>query len=139
MDDVGLDNPFFSALDSIHRDVALRRGDVARYPADVAPFLGVAHADIDVGDNIGANLQALQAARATVGAYRSDLTQVSALMADDPATLRVADLTVARLEAGCSAPVGAFALNEWLRDGRVLLKTSRGARLTASPWNREEA
>ena len=50
MDDVGLDNPFFSALDSIHRDVAVRRGDVARYPADVAPFLGVAHADIDVGD-----------------------------------------------------------------------------------------
>ena len=46
------------------------------------------------------HLQALQAARATVVAYRSDLTQVSALMADDPATLRVADLTVARLEAG---------------------------------------
>jgi site-specific recombinase XerC len=46
------------------------------------------------------HLQALQAARATVVAYRSDLTQVSALMADDPAALRVADLTVARLEAG---------------------------------------
>ncbi|PLP17248.1 phosphoribosyl-dephospho-CoA transferase, partial [Klebsiella michiganensis] len=30
-------------------------------------------------------------------------------------------------------------LNEWLRDGRALLKTSRGARLTAAPWNREEA
>ena len=50
MDDAGLDNPFFSALDSIHRDTALRRGDVARYPADVAPFLGVAHADVEVGD-----------------------------------------------------------------------------------------
>ena len=50
MDDVGLDNPFFSALDSIHRDVAVRRGDVARYPADVAPFLGVAHAGVEVGD-----------------------------------------------------------------------------------------
>lgn len=36
-------------------------------------------------------------------------------------------------------PAGAFALNEWLRDGRALLKTSRGARLTATPWNREEA
>ena len=46
------------------------------------------------------HLQALQAARATVVAYRSDLTQVSALMAEDPATLRVADLTVVRLEAG---------------------------------------
>ena len=46
------------------------------------------------------HLQALQAARATVVAYLSDLTQVSALMADDPAALRVADLTVARLAAG---------------------------------------
>lgn len=50
MSDAGLDNPFFAALDGIHRDVALRRGDVARYPADVAPFLGVAHADVEVGD-----------------------------------------------------------------------------------------
>ncbi|GAA5011522.1 GNAT family N-acetyltransferase [Pseudoluteimonas lycopersici] len=50
MDDAGLDNPFFAALDSLHRDIALRRGDVARYPADVAPFLGVAHAGVDVGD-----------------------------------------------------------------------------------------
>ena len=46
------------------------------------------------------HLKALEAARGTVVAYRSDLTQISALMADDPATLRVADLTVARLEAG---------------------------------------
>ena len=43
--DTALDNPFWSALDSIHRDVALRAGDVARYPADHAPFLGVASAD----------------------------------------------------------------------------------------------
>jgi ribosomal protein S18 acetylase RimI-like enzyme len=50
MDDAGLDNPFFAALDSLHRDIALRRGDAARYPADVAPFLGVAHAGADVGD-----------------------------------------------------------------------------------------
>ena len=40
-----LDNPFWSALDSIHRDIALRVGDVARYPADFAPFLGVASPD----------------------------------------------------------------------------------------------
>jgi len=45
-----LDNPFFSALDSLHRDIGLRRDEVARYPADVAPFLGVAHPDVDVGD-----------------------------------------------------------------------------------------
>ncbi len=36
-------------------------------------------------------------------AYRSDLTQVSALMAEDPATLWVADLTVARQQAGFTA------------------------------------
>jgi ribosomal protein S18 acetylase RimI-like enzyme len=50
MDDAGLDNPLFAALDGIHRDIALRRGDVVRYPADVAPFLGVAHAGVEVGD-----------------------------------------------------------------------------------------
>jgi ribosomal protein S18 acetylase RimI-like enzyme len=45
-----LDNPFWSALSSRHRAIARSVGDVARYPADYAPFLGVAHADIDVGD-----------------------------------------------------------------------------------------
>lgn len=43
-----LDNPFWTALASSHADLALRHGDVARYPADVAPFLGLAHADVDV-------------------------------------------------------------------------------------------
>ncbi len=43
-----LDNPFFSALDSIHRDVALRHGEVRRYPAEFAPFLGIPHADVDM-------------------------------------------------------------------------------------------
>lgn len=46
----GLDNPFFSALASLHGGIAQRLGDVARYPADVAPFLGVAHAGVDVAD-----------------------------------------------------------------------------------------
>lgn len=48
--DTALDNPFWSALDSIHRDVALRSGDVARYPAEFAPFLGVASANAAPGD-----------------------------------------------------------------------------------------
>ncbi|WP_334177694.1 GNAT family N-acetyltransferase [Pseudoxanthomonas sp.] len=43
--DTALDNPFWCALDSIHRDIALRSGSAARYPADYAPFLGVAAAD----------------------------------------------------------------------------------------------
>jgi GNAT superfamily N-acetyltransferase len=49
-----LDNPFWSALDSIHRAVALRAGDVARYPAAYAPFLGVALADAPVEDALDA-------------------------------------------------------------------------------------
>lgn len=44
-----------------------------------------------------------------------------------------------RADTQIETPFGAFALNEWLRDGRVLLKTSRGARLTTRPWHREEA
>src|SRR5690349_13170717 len=44
-----LDNPFWSSLQSRHRALAVQAGDVARYPADYAPFLGVAHAGVDVG------------------------------------------------------------------------------------------
>jgi len=42
-----LDNPFWSALGSRHRDLGLRAGEAARYPAQFAPFLGVAHAAVD--------------------------------------------------------------------------------------------
>lgn len=40
-----LDNPFHAALTSIHRDVAVQHGDVLRYPAQCAPFLGIPHVD----------------------------------------------------------------------------------------------
>jgi GNAT superfamily N-acetyltransferase len=43
-----LDNPFWSSLRSRHRDIAQSVGDVARYPAAFAPFLGVARADANV-------------------------------------------------------------------------------------------
>lgn len=43
-----LDNPFWSSLGSRHRDVAVCVGDAARFPAEFAPFLGVAHADANV-------------------------------------------------------------------------------------------
>ena len=42
-----LDNPIWESLVSRHRALSLRQGDVARYPAEVAPFLGVAAAGID--------------------------------------------------------------------------------------------
>jgi ribosomal protein S18 acetylase RimI-like enzyme len=57
-----LDNPFWSSLDTLHRDVALGGDGVLRYPADVAPFLGVADADVD----IDAALDALVPAGETV-------------------------------------------------------------------------
>lgn len=47
-----LDNPFWSALHGIHAGIALGRRDVLRYPADVAPFLGVAHAEVEVSGSL---------------------------------------------------------------------------------------
>jgi GNAT superfamily N-acetyltransferase len=46
-DGVDLDNPFWSALRSRHAHLAIGTDAVARYPADHAPFLGVAHADVE--------------------------------------------------------------------------------------------
>jgi len=43
-----------------------------------------------------------------------------------------------RTDTQVETPSGAFALDEWLREGRVLLKTDTGPRLTAAPWSREE-
>lgn len=47
-----LDNPIWEALQSRHRDIALARGDVARYPAQIAPFLGVPSEGVDVADGL---------------------------------------------------------------------------------------
>jgi len=49
-----LDNPFWNSLQTRHRHIALRRGDVARYPREFAPFLGVASADVDIADAVEA-------------------------------------------------------------------------------------
>lgn len=43
-----------------------------------------------------------------------------------------------RADTQVETPYGAFALNEWLRDGKALLKTSQGPRLVSDPWSREE-
>ena len=42
-----LDNPFWSSLTSRHRGIAVRIGDVARFPADCAPFLGISDVSVD--------------------------------------------------------------------------------------------
>ena len=43
-----------------------------------------------------------------------------------------------RADTQVETPYGAFALNEWLRDGKALLKMSHGPRLVSDPWSREE-
>lgn len=43
-----------------------------------------------------------------------------------------------RADTQVETPAGAFALAEWLRDGKALLKTSQGPRLVSDPWSREE-
>jgi len=44
-----LDNPFYASLRSRHRDLARGVGDVLRYPAEFAPFLGVADSEVAAG------------------------------------------------------------------------------------------
>jgi ribosomal protein S18 acetylase RimI-like enzyme len=42
-----LDNPVWSSLTTCHASLALRAGRAGRYPADVAPFVGIAPGDGD--------------------------------------------------------------------------------------------
>lgn len=39
-----------------------------------------------------------------------------------------------RADAQIETPLGGFALSEWLRDGRAMLKTAAGPLLTTDPW-----
>ncbi len=43
-----LDNPFWFSLQTRHQDIALRAGEVMRYPAEIAPFLAVENEDSEV-------------------------------------------------------------------------------------------
>lgn len=43
-----------------------------------------------------------------------------------------------RADTQVETPNGGFALAEWLRDGRVMLKTNLGPRLVSDPWHRED-
>ena len=49
-----LDNPFFSALGSLHAHIALGAGEVLRYPAEFAPFIGIPHVDVDLAGPLDA-------------------------------------------------------------------------------------
>jgi GNAT superfamily N-acetyltransferase len=52
MDTTDIDNPFWSSLRTRHRHLARVAGDVARFPAEFAPFLGVANGMADVTEAI---------------------------------------------------------------------------------------
>jgi ribosomal protein S18 acetylase RimI-like enzyme len=54
MDDAELDNPFWSSLHGRHRHLAQVAGGVARFPAEYAPFLGVADAGVDAAGALAA-------------------------------------------------------------------------------------
>jgi GNAT superfamily N-acetyltransferase len=47
-----LDNPFWVSLQTRHRDIALREGGLARFPAEYAPFAGVAHGDVECSETL---------------------------------------------------------------------------------------
>ncbi|ROU04773.1 GNAT family N-acetyltransferase [Lysobacter enzymogenes] len=59
MSEGDLDNPIWASLASRHRALALGAGGLARYPAEVAPFLGWASADAGEGADADAALAAL--------------------------------------------------------------------------------
>jgi ribosomal protein S18 acetylase RimI-like enzyme len=71
-----LDNPFWSSLRSRHRALARSHGDAARYPAEFAPFLGVANAQVDVAEALeslidpGESVYLLGVAPALPGGWR---------------------------------------------------------------------
>lgn len=52
MDESALDNPFWSSLCTIHRGLAIGSDEAARYPAEFAPFLGVADAEVEADEAI---------------------------------------------------------------------------------------
>lgn len=50
MSNILLDNPFWSSLQTRHAHLALRADGMARYPAEYAPFLGVAEGGLAADD-----------------------------------------------------------------------------------------
>ncbi|WJV51963.1 malonate decarboxylase holo-ACP synthase [Prodigiosinella aquatilis] len=51
---------------------------------------------------------------------------------------RCLQLIPCRMDVQIETPQGGFALLEWLRSDRVLIKTNAGPRLSVSPWDTDE-
>jgi len=86
-----LDNPIHAALSTLHRDIALRAGGAARYPAEVAPFFAVEDPAADATDAVaalvapGESVYLLGVAPATVrGARLHAYDKLSQMVCDAP-------------------------------------------------------
>jgi GNAT superfamily N-acetyltransferase len=91
MDTCELDNPFWSSLVGRHRALAQRLGDVARYPADFAPFVGVRNGDVDAAEALaslvapGETLLLLGIAPRVDGGWRLDpFADLAQMTCDEP-------------------------------------------------------
>ncbi|MGY6027547.1 malonate decarboxylase holo-ACP synthase [Phytobacter sp. AG2a] len=83
----------------------------------LATGIPVIHADSDLDLIIRA---ALPLTRAELTLWQSQLSQA-----------------LCRADTQVDTPIGGFALAEWLREGKALLKTARGPQLVRDPWQRE--
>ena len=83
----------------------------------LATGIPVIHADSDLDLIIRAPLPLT---RAELTMWQSQLSQA-----------------LCRADTQVDTPIGGFALAEWLREGKALLKTARGPQLVRDPWQRE--
>lgn len=83
----------------------------------LATGIPVIHADSDLDLIIRAPLPLT---RAELTLWQSQLSQA-----------------LCRVDTQVDTPIGGFALAEWLREGKALLKTARGPQLVRDPWQRE--
>ncbi len=83
----------------------------------LATGIPVIHADSDLDLIIRAPLPLT---RAELTLWQSQLSQA-----------------LCRADTQVDTPIGGFALAEWLREGKALLKTARGPQLVRDPWQRE--
>ncbi|BCT93553.1 hypothetical protein LYSHEL_25770 [Lysobacter helvus] len=86
-----LDQPIFSALHSIHRDLALRAPGAMRYPPEVAPFFAVDDAGTDASEAIATLLAPAEtvlllgiAPRRHDGAYLHAFAQLAQMVCEAP-------------------------------------------------------
>ena len=83
----------------------------------LATGIPVIHADSDLDLIIRAPLPLT---RAELTLWQSQLSQA-----------------LCRADTQVDTPIGGFALAEWLREGKALLKTAQGPQLVRDPWQRE--